>query len=164
MPEGCAPSGRGSLGDREGPVLELDLELALVARQHDIGGLVKQRPHPPIAAFGDAADIVDLARLLPLGDQAQIDADVSGSADARGIVDRNGTEFAIFSGRQRRKSPSSFAKRPGQQNGTSMSLRLRITGDIAQMAALSVDHAPTAIVGCPYTSRHDKARPPHILR
>ena len=38
-------------GDREGPVL--DLELALVPRQHDIGGLVKQRPHPPIAAFGD---------------------------------------------------------------------------------------------------------------
>jgi hypothetical protein len=97
MPEGCAPSGRGSHGDREGPVLELDLELALVARQHDIGGLVKQHPHPPIAAFGDAADIVDLARLIPPGDQAQIDADVSGSADARGIVDRSGTEFAILS-------------------------------------------------------------------
>ena len=37
----------------DGPV-QLDLELALVARQHDIGDLVKQRPHPPIAAFGDA--------------------------------------------------------------------------------------------------------------
>src|ERR1700733_5649869 len=97
MPEGCAPSGRGSLGDREGPVLELDLELALLARQHDIGGLVKQRPHPPIAAFGDTVDIVDLARLMPPGDQAQIDTDVPGSADARGIVDRSGTEVAIFS-------------------------------------------------------------------
>src|SRR5277367_3419245 len=43
--------------------------------------------HPPIAAFGDAAGVVEFARLMPRWDQAQIGADVSGSADARGIVD-----------------------------------------------------------------------------
>jgi hypothetical protein len=39
-----------------------------------------------------------------------------------------------------------------------MSLRrCESPGVIAQIAALSVDHAPTAIIGCPYTSRHDNA-------
>jgi hypothetical protein len=38
-----------------------------------------------------------------------------------------------------------------------MSLRrCESPGVIAQIAALSVDHAPTAIIGCPYTSRHDR--------
>ena len=37
----------------------------------------------------DAADVVDLPGLIPPGDQAQIGADVSGSADARRIVDRS---------------------------------------------------------------------------
>jgi hypothetical protein len=41
-----------------------------------------------------------------------------------------------------------------------MSLRrCESPGVIAQIAALSVDHAPTAIIGCPYTSRHDTALP-----
>jgi hypothetical protein len=37
----------------------------------------------------DAADVVDLPGLIPPGDQAQIGDDVSGSADARRIVDRS---------------------------------------------------------------------------
>jgi hypothetical protein len=37
----------------------------------------------------DAADVVDLPGLIPPGDLAQIGADVSGSADARRIVDRS---------------------------------------------------------------------------
>ena len=58
----------------------LEFELALVAGQHDIGGLVQQGSHAPVAALRDAADVVDLARLMPPGDQSQIGADVSGSA------------------------------------------------------------------------------------
>jgi hypothetical protein len=38
----------------------IEFELALMARQHDVGGLVQQRPHPPITAFQDAADVVHL--------------------------------------------------------------------------------------------------------
>ena len=65
--------------------LVLEFELALVAGQHDVGGRVQEGSYPPVAAFGDAAGVViDLARLIPFGDQAQIGADVSGSADARG--------------------------------------------------------------------------------
>jgi hypothetical protein len=38
-----------------------------------------------------------------------------------------------------------------------MSLRrCESPGVIAQIAALSVDHAPTAIIRCPYTSRHHR--------
>jgi hypothetical protein len=33
-------------------------------------GLVQERSHPPIAAFGDAAGVIDLARLIPPGHQA----------------------------------------------------------------------------------------------
>src|SRR5271166_2013013 len=76
-------SHRRSPGDREGPVLQF--ELALVAGEHDIGGLVQQRPYPPVAAFRDAADVVDLARLIPSRDEAQVGADVARSANARGI-------------------------------------------------------------------------------
>jgi hypothetical protein len=44
-----------------------------------------------------------------------------------------------------------------------MSLRrCESPGVIAQIAALSVDHAPTAIIGCPYRSRHDKAPQLHL--
>jgi hypothetical protein len=44
-----------------------------------------------------------------------------------------------------------------------MSLRrCESPGVIAQIAALSVDHAPTAIIGCPYTSRHDNAPLPVV--
>jgi hypothetical protein len=48
-----------------------------------------------------------------------------------------------------------------QQNGTSMSLRrCELPGDIAQIAALSVNHTPTAIIGCQYTARHESAEAP----
>ena len=40
-------------------------------------------------AFRDAADIVPLPRLIPPVDQAQIGADISGSADARRTVDHS---------------------------------------------------------------------------
>jgi hypothetical protein len=75
------------LGDREGPVLEF--ELAFVAGQYDIGGLVQESPHPPVPACRDAAGVVDRPGLVPPGDQAQISADISGSPNARGIVDRS---------------------------------------------------------------------------
>ena len=51
--------------------------LAVVAGQHDIGGLVQQGPHPPVAAFRDAADVVDLPGLIAFWNEAQIGADVS---------------------------------------------------------------------------------------
>jgi hypothetical protein len=45
-----------------------------------------------------------------------------------------------------------------------MSLRsCESPGVIAQIAALSVDHARTAIIGCPYTSRHDNAQNDYLL-
>jgi hypothetical protein len=62
------------------PVLEL--ELALVAGQHDVGGLVQQGPDPPVAAFRDAADVVDFSGLIAFWNQAEVGADVSGSSDA----------------------------------------------------------------------------------
>jgi hypothetical protein len=37
------------------PVLEF--ELALAARQHDVGGPVQHGSHPPVSAFRDAADV-----------------------------------------------------------------------------------------------------------
>jgi hypothetical protein len=56
--------------------------LAFVTGQHDIGGFVQQGPHPPVPALRDAADVVDLARLIAPWNQAQIGADISGSANA----------------------------------------------------------------------------------
>jgi N-methylhydantoinase B len=47
-----------------------------------LGGLIEKRSHPSISAFRDAADVVDLARLIASWDQAQIGADVSRSANA----------------------------------------------------------------------------------
>jgi hypothetical protein len=41
--------------------------------------------------------------------------------------------------------------------------KLRITGVSAQIAALSVDHAGTAIIGFPYASRHDNAFKDYLL-
>ena len=38
---------------------------------------MQQGSHPPIAAFGDAAGVIDLPRLIPPGDKAQIGADVA---------------------------------------------------------------------------------------
>ena len=45
----------------------LEFELALVAGQHDVSGLIQERSHAPVPAFRDAADVVDLAGLIPLG-------------------------------------------------------------------------------------------------
>ena len=59
---------RRSPGDIERPVFER--ETAAVAGQHHIGGLVEQRAEPPVAAFGDAAGIVDLTGLITPRDQA----------------------------------------------------------------------------------------------
>ena len=56
-------------------------------RQHHVGGLVKERSHAAIAAFGDAAGVIHFPGLIAPRDQAQISADVSGSANAGGIVD-----------------------------------------------------------------------------
>jgi hypothetical protein len=56
--------------------------LAFVTGQHDIGGFVQQGPHPPVPALRDAADVVDLARLIAPWNQAQIGTDISGSANA----------------------------------------------------------------------------------
>ena len=50
---------RRSFGDRDGPVLEL--QWPLVARQHDVCGLVQEGAHSPITALRDAAGIVNLA-------------------------------------------------------------------------------------------------------
>ena len=49
-----------------------------------LAAVVQEGSHASVAALRDTADVVDLARLMPPGDQAQIGADVSGSADARG--------------------------------------------------------------------------------
>ncbi len=49
----------GAFGDGEGPILEL--QRPLEARQQHIRGLIKKRPHPAVAAFGDAAGVVHLA-------------------------------------------------------------------------------------------------------
>src|SRR5207248_2424452 len=51
---------RGSSGDREGPVLQL--QRPLVARQHDVRGLIEERAKASIAALRDAAAVVNLAR------------------------------------------------------------------------------------------------------
>ena len=77
--------GRVNVGDCECPLLQL--ELAIVAGQHDVGGFVQEGPHPPVAAFRDAADVVDLPGLIAFWNQAQVGADVSRSSDARRIVD-----------------------------------------------------------------------------
>src|SRR3981189_2019405 len=53
FPEGGPP------GDGQRPVLQL--QRLLVARQDDIRRLVEQSSHSPVAAFGDAAGVVDLA-------------------------------------------------------------------------------------------------------
>jgi hypothetical protein len=64
-------------------------ELALVPGQHDVSGLVQEGPHPPVPAFRYAAEVVDLARLIPPWNQARISANVSLATDAGRIVDRS---------------------------------------------------------------------------
>ena len=58
-----------------------------IARQHDVGGLVEQCTHPPIAALRDAAGVVDLTRLIASRHQTEISANVTRSSEASGIVD-----------------------------------------------------------------------------
>ena len=57
-----------------------------------MGGILRptslRRERRPRLSGLDAANIVDLVGLIPPGDQAQIGADVSRSADARRIIDR----------------------------------------------------------------------------
>ena len=48
-----------------------------------------RRVRTPDPGIWIAADVIDLPGLILPGDQAQIGADVSGSADARGVVDRS---------------------------------------------------------------------------
>src|SRR5207248_9076289 len=50
---------RRPLCDCECPVLEL--QRPLVARQHDVCGLIQECADPPVAALRDAAGVVDLA-------------------------------------------------------------------------------------------------------
>jgi len=51
-----------SPGDRQCPFLQL--ECPLIARQYDVRGFVPQGSHPPVAAFGDVAGVIDLAGLI----------------------------------------------------------------------------------------------------
>lgn len=72
-------------GDCECPVLQL--QLALVARQHDVCCFVEQGSITPVANLGDAADIVDLTRLVASRNEAEIGAKISRPAEAAWIVD-----------------------------------------------------------------------------
>jgi hypothetical protein len=63
----AGPASRGP--QQDGPLLQL--ELAVVAGQHDVGGLVQQGPHPPVAAFRDAADVVELPGLIAFWNEAR---------------------------------------------------------------------------------------------
>ena len=74
-----------SLGDGERPILEL--QRPLVARQHDVCGIVQQCPQAPVAAFRDAAGVVGLARLVAPRYQTEIGTDVTRSLEAAWIVD-----------------------------------------------------------------------------
>lgn len=78
----------GAPGDGEGPILELQRSLA--ARQDHIRRFIEQPPHPPVATFRDAAGVVDLARLVSEGHEAETGADIARSLEAFGIVDRRG--------------------------------------------------------------------------
>src|SRR5262250_248457 len=70
---------------RERPLLER--QIATIAGEHDIGGLVQQRADPLIADFRDAAGIVDLTGLPSPGDKAQVGADITRAAEAVRFVD-----------------------------------------------------------------------------
>ena len=60
----------GPPGYRQCPVLRL--KRFLVARQHDVRGLVEQGSHPAVAPFGAAAGVVDLAGLIAARHQTQV--------------------------------------------------------------------------------------------
>src|SRR3984893_14425886 len=60
---------------------------------------------------------------------------------------------------RRRKWLSSSAKRPIQQNGSSMNLRYcESPGVPSRIATLSANQAPTAIIGCPHMTTSGGAR------
>jgi hypothetical protein len=111
---------RRSPGDRERPVLEF--ELALVAGQHDVGGLIQERPHPPIPAFRDAADVVDLARLIAPWSQAEIAPisldrrmrEGSSIAATKASAASWPTPGIVISRRQASSSSSPASSRPGR--------------------------------------------------
>ena len=46
------------------PMPILQLQRPFVARQHDVGGFVEQGSQPPVAAFGDAAGLINFAGLI----------------------------------------------------------------------------------------------------
>src|SRR3954470_20373023 len=78
----------GPFGDSDCPVLEL--QRPLVARQHDVGGLVQKCADTSITALRDAAGVVDFAGLITPRHQAEISPDVARSPEASGIIDCGG--------------------------------------------------------------------------
>src|SRR4030095_5987035 len=72
----------------ERPLLER--QIATIAGEHDIGGLVEQRADPLIADLRDAAGIVDLTGLPSPGDKAEVGADITRAPEAVRFV--NGSD------------------------------------------------------------------------
>jgi hypothetical protein len=83
---------RRSPGNVERPVFER--ETAAVAGQHHIGGLIEQCAEPPVAAFGDAAGVIDLTGLITPRDQAQISAHIGHNVDRRLMLQFRGSAAA----------------------------------------------------------------------
>src|SRR5690242_1162364 len=52
-----------------------------------MGGFVEQGPDPAVAAFGDAAGVVDLARLIAARNKAEIGPEIARALEALGIID-----------------------------------------------------------------------------
>jgi hypothetical protein len=87
--------------------------------------------------------------------------------DRRFVLEPRGTGPAIVCNRhcRRLKWPSSSAKRPIQQSGSSMNLRrCESLGNAARIAVLSADQAPTAIIGCPHMTTPDNVAHKQRLR
>ena len=59
----------------------------VIARQHHVGSLVQQDLHSPVAALGDAADIVDLPGLEVPRHQAEISSHIARSAEPLRRID-----------------------------------------------------------------------------
>src|SRR5215472_12622401 len=71
--------------DTECPILER--QIAAIAGEHDVRGLVEQGANPSIATLRDAARVVDLSRFPTPGHKPQIRADVPRRAEAIRSVD-----------------------------------------------------------------------------
>jgi hypothetical protein len=71
--------------DAERPTLER--QIAAIAGEHDVRGLVEQGANPSIATLRDAARVVDLLRFPAPGHKPQIRADVPRRAEAIRSVD-----------------------------------------------------------------------------